>query len=307
MIIEAFKSHDEGFHWIDVIDPSVAEIIMLTEKYNLHETSIQDCLDPKHLPKYEQIKNITFIMLRALDDKATPEANSVRELTHKLAIFMSPAFFITVHRNDDSYLTQIRDKWIRNSNLLEVEDSKAMAILLEKIIASVLFTYNHALAICENKLEDFEDVLIQEKSTSYSIQDKFLLKGQAYVFKRILRLTLDIIPKIKLIADYNPPLLQDLRETGESLYFETENILEHINNLINLHLSLASQKTSDILRVLTLFSVFFMPLTFIVGIYGMNFDYMPELRMKWGYPAVIIGMLVVVFSLYLWFRKREWV
>lgn len=83
-------------------------------------------------------------------------------------------------------------------------------------------------------------------------------------------------------------------------------ILESVNNLLNLTVSLAAQRTNDVMRVLTVFSVFFMPLTFIVGIYGMNFDFMPELRQKWGYPGVMILMAVVTGIIYTWFKRKKW-
>jgi magnesium transporter len=71
-------------------------------------------------------------------------------------------------------------------------------------------------------------------------------------------------------------------------------------------MSFAAQKTNDVMKVLTIFSVFFMPLTFIVGIYGMNFEFMPELKQKWGYPIVLIVMAIVTGVIYQWFRKKKW-
>jgi magnesium transporter len=69
---------------------------------------------------------------------------------------------------------------------------------------------------------------------------------------------------------------------------------------------MSAQKTNETIRVLTIFSVFFMPLTFIVGIYGMNFKVMPELQWAWGYPVVMVLMLVVTIAIYIWFKKKKW-
>jgi magnesium transporter len=71
-------------------------------------------------------------------------------------------------------------------------------------------------------------------------------------------------------------------------------------------MSFSAQRTNDVMRVLTLFSVFFMPLTFIVGIYGMNFEYMPELTKTWGYPAVLILMGLIALMIYTWFKRKKW-
>jgi magnesium transporter len=83
-------------------------------------------------------------------------------------------------------------------------------------------------------------------------------------------------------------------------------VLEDVNNLMNLFLSLSAQKTNDVMKVLTIFSVFFMPLTFIAGIYGMNFEFMPELRQKWGYPGVLLLMVLVALFIYVYFKKKKW-
>ncbi|HEX5962233.1 MAG TPA: CorA family divalent cation transporter, partial [Gemmatimonadales bacterium] len=93
---------------------------------------------------------------------------------------------------------------------------------------------------------------------------------------------------------------------AESMYSYAEELVEDVNNLLSIQLALASHRTNEVVRVLTVFSVFFLPLTFIVGIYGMNFEFMPELRKHWGYPAVLAGMGLVTLIIYLWFRRRGW-
>jgi magnesium transporter len=81
---------------------------------------------------------------------------------------------------------------------------------------------------------------------------------------------------------------------------------DNINHLLNVYFSAASQRTNEIIRVLTIFSVFFLPLTFIVGVYGMNFDFMPELRWRLGYPGVLLLMAAVTIVIFLWFKRRKW-
>jgi len=81
---------------------------------------------------------------------------------------------------------------------------------------------------------------------------------------------------------------------------------ENVTNLLNIYLSLSAQKTNDVMKVLTIFSVFFMPLTFIVGVYGMNFDFMPELRYQWSYPILLVTMFVFSAIIYWWFKRKKW-
>jgi magnesium transporter len=118
--------------------------------------------------------------------------------------------------------------------------------------------------------------------------------------------TLDAVQKIVPASEPTAPLFQDIRENAESMHAYADELLEEVNSLLSIQLALASHRTNEVVRVLTVFSVFFLPLTFIVGIYGMNFDFMPELRQRWGYPAVMAGMGVVTLAIYLWFRRRGW-
>jgi magnesium transporter len=89
----------------------------------------------------------------------------------------------------------------------------------------------------------------------------------------------------------------------QTLYHQA---LEDVNNLTNLHLSFAAQRTNQVMKVLTIFSVFFLPITFIVGLYGMNFKFMPELDEKWAYPVVLVIMGVITATIYVWFKRKKW-
>ena len=100
--------------------------------------------------------------------------------------------------------------------------------------------------------------------------------------------------------------LQELRDQHLKMQTLYNQVLEDVNNLMNLSLSFTAQRTNDAMKVLTIFSVFFMPLTFISGIYGMNFEHIPELYSKWGYPVVLIIMVIVSIAIYLWIKKKKW-
>jgi magnesium transporter len=101
----------------------------------------------------------------------------------------------------------------------------------------------------------------------------------------------------------------ETRDTRDH-YVKLQNMFtsqsDNINQLLNIYFSASSQRTNEMMRILTIFSVFFMPLTFIVGIYGMNFEFMPEMKWKWGYPIVLAVMVIVTLLIYVWFKKKKW-
>jgi magnesium transporter len=108
------------------------------------------------------------------------------------------------------------------------------------------------------------------------------------------------------IASKNAELLQETKDLHLKLLNIYDQIHEDVSNLVNFYLSISAQKTNEVIKVLTIFSVFFMPLTFVVGIYGMNFDYMPELHTTWGYPTLIVVMVLISAIIYTWFRRKKW-
>jgi magnesium transporter len=98
---------------------------------------------------------------------------------------------------------------------------------------------------------------------------------------------------------------QDIKDELLNLLTYNEESVENANQLMTTYLSISDQKNNEVVRLLTIFSAFFLPLTFIAGVYGMNFDFMPELNWKWGYFFSIGFMLLVVIVIYLWFRRKR--
>ena len=95
-------------------------------------------------------------------------------------------------------------------------------------------------------------------------------------------------------------------ERIESLHTWADEIHDNVSNLLTVQLNLASHRTNEVMRILTVFSAFFLPLTFLVGVYGMNFEFMPELSRRWAYPAVWGVMVIITLGIYIWFRRRGW-
>jgi magnesium transporter len=100
--------------------------------------------------------------------------------------------------------------------------------------------------------------------------------------------------------------MQDIRDSQIKLQLFYDQMTEDALNLVSMYMSISANKTNDVMKILTIFSAYFLPLTFIVGVYGMNFDFMPELGWQYGYPMVIGFMLLVFIVIYTWFRRKKW-
>lgn len=304
------------FHWIDLVDPSNDEIAEIAKKYELHDTSIQDCLNPEHLPKYENLGAYSFIVLRAFDEHSPDDSDSLQELTRKLAIFYNENVVITIHRKDQKFIQDLRNLWQKKIELQDINENEFGPIyfqLLYDLFYRVINSYDTPVEKALELLEELEIGVFDARGTRpFVIEDGYYLKRKATVFKRMLRFTMDILPKMN-IGQRHATFFQNLKEEAEVIYLYTEDLTESINALLNLHISLSTQKTTEashqineVMRVLTIFSVFLLPLNLITGIYGMNFSFMPELNWRWGYPATLFSMLFVICVIYFWFKRQGW-
>ena len=300
------------FVWLDVVDPTREELSELVADYGLHPLSVNDCLDPEHLPKFEVFESHSFVILRAVDADAPRSADTVQALTRKIAVFAGPEFVITIHRKDQPWLSAVQKRGLANVPLKHATRSEGIQVhLLTQLFNAALDTYQRPLEEVELTLDRFDAKVFEGtvqtgEAFRADLREIHRLKRQVTLCKRLLWRTLDVTQRMVPGAGKASALLRDVHENAESYHFYADELLEDANTLLNVQLALASHRTSEVMRVLTVFSVFFLPLTFIVGVYGMNFEFMPELRQRWGYPAVIVAMAVVTLAIYRWVRLRGW-
>jgi magnesium transporter len=301
-------STDPPFTWIDVVDPTREELADIARRYSLHQMAVEDSLEPEHLPKYERIGSTTFIIVRAFDTASPRHCSTLHEMTRKVAIFYGTDFLITIHRTEQAFLTALIEEYRRASPPDGIGERRKSFLprLVIDLINGAIATYEKPLLDAETAIDSFEATVFGEHEFSGLLRRIYLVKRRVTLMRRMLSHTLDAVQKLVPASEPTAPLYQDLRENVESTHFWADELIEDVNNLLSIQLALASHRTNEVVRVLTVFSVFFLPLTFIVGVYGMNFKFMPELAHRWGYPGVLIGMGVVTLIIYLWFRRRGW-
>lgn len=297
---EVLMSADAGhpFTWIDISQPSLDELNLIAREYNLHEYTVRDCLEPDHLPKFELFGSTKFLITRVYAPKNQRNPHTIQELTSKVAVFYNSSFIISIHRQPQPFIHMIKDQCLE-SNLCATPDG-----LITRIIWHSLHTYESPVVELATRIDYYEEELFLKSYIPNVQKSLYFLKRKAASCKKIIHLTTDVINKSHLGVQNNP-FFQDLLDLHLKLMTQYDQIMEDANNLLNIYIALASQKTNEVMKILTIFSVFFLPLTFIVGIYGMNFDFMPELRSKWGYPGVLLLMVAVTVFIYYWFRTKK--
>ncbi len=301
---------DPPFAWLDVVQPTPEELEDVAKAHGLQGTSVKDCLDPEHLPKFEQFENYAFAIIRAFDERAERTCGTVQELTRKVAIFWGQGFLITIHRTEQPWLAAVEARLAAEPAGKSGKEGLQTWVLTQVLNAAV-DTYLHPMERIEERIDAFEELVFSGRdSDSRAFADDLrgihVLKRQVTLIKRLLWRTLDVVQRMSPTSGRAATLFRDVEENIESYHFYADELLDDANTVLNVQLALAAHRTGEVMRILTVFSVFFLPLTFLVGVYGMNFDYMPELRSPWGYPAVLAAMGLVVLAIYLWFRRRGW-
>jgi magnesium transporter len=300
-MIQTFLSRNEAapFDWVDVYEPSEEELFSLANTYNLHRYTVRDCLEAGHLPKFEKGDNYNFIIVRTFAPKKGINPHTIQDLTSKVAVFYSDQFIITIHRQEQPFLQDIQQKYCSHECNISTQE------LVTQILWYTLHSFENPGMELSDIMDDYEQKIFLKATIPTLQQRLYYIKHKASVSKKILVLTKEVINQVHYGNEANP-YLQDLKDLHVKLITTYDQILEDIYNLLNIYISLSAQKTNEVMKVLTIFSVFFMPLTFIVGIYGMNFKHMPELELTWAYPTVLLSMAVLAVAIYFWFKRKHW-
>lgn len=294
------------FEWIDVQAPTHEDLSALAAKYRLPFHAVTDCLEPEHFPKFESFGSLNFLIVRSYDASASIDCDTVQELTRKIAIFESSDFVLTIHRSDIPSFSALKDDWRRKAKDGQVclPDQILLAILNHAVQS-----YQKPAEINRDLLEGFERKVFRHDGDTF--EEGYFLKRRASAIKRMLRMTVDMLPRLSSQYPEDASLIQDVKENGDRLYAHVEEFYDNVTSLVGLQLALsnhrltvASFKTNEVMRILTIFSVFFMPLNLITGIYGMNFENMPELKWPHGYYGAIAVMIVMTLTIMAYFKRK---
>lgn len=297
----AKKEHTicENIQWLDLTDPTEEEIQELSTQFRLSQHSIKDCMEPEHLPKYEFDDDKHFLILRFYSHNFNSTMTTIQELTNKLAIFFTDSYILTIHKAPIPFLEMLNKKYVEHGKCNSASD------LLTRIVWQALETFDNPVNRLSEQIDFYENQIILRKSNTDPMEALYFIKRQASISHKILMLMQEPINHLFVKAG-EEAAVQDVKDQYLKMQTLYNQALEDVNNLTNLHLSFAAQRTNEVMKVLTIFSVFFLPITFIVGLYGMNFKFMPELDQKWAYPVVLVIMAAVTATIYFWFKRKKW-
>jgi magnesium transporter len=295
----------EGVTWINVNTVSDLSLLKsLGESFGLHDLTIQDITNTNHRVKYEDFDHYLLIILKMLNFNTAERSIN----TEQLSIVFGPNFAITFQELPGDFFGPLRDE-------IKIKDSIVRKMGADYLVCRIVDT------VVDNyfgTVEDFGEVIEEKEDAVVANPTRETLISIQSIKKNMMQLRQYVWPVREILSDLSKrgsPLIKE----GTLAYFRDvydrvfeamdmiENTREMVSGMIDIYLSSMSNKTNEVMKVLTVVATIFIPLTFIVGLYGMNFDNMPELHEWWGYPAILVFMLAVAVGMLAYFRKKHWI
>jgi magnesium transporter len=298
----------DQFMWTDVASPSKEILESLAARYSLSKKIFMNCLDPDYLPHIETYGSTLFVILRFPEPDSKLNADTVQELTTKVALFIHRDHLTSIHRVQLSQIEAV-DKKTRALPKDQATSFHVLALFFEQVAAS----FDQPLTELEQKMEIFEEKIFHSKKTKTLLQEGYYIKRKASAYKKVIKFTLDIMAKLLIKGDCPQGLLQETKDKLDRCLFYADDIFENVQGLLNLHMSIESQRTNEasfrtneIVRVLTVLSIFFLPLNFLAGLYGMNFEHIPLLKDYNGFWYAVGFMIVICGGLLTYVGRKGW-
>ncbi len=308
--IKEYLKQKDTLVWIDLFRPVQKEYDFIQKTFDLHPLSIEDCSKPINLPKYDLFDKYLFVVFHgpALEHK------KVDFKKKEIDFFLGKQFLITVHSYKIDVVSDVFD-----SLKIAKTNSVNSGFLLYQIIDYIVDQYFPMLDDWQDYIEDLETNIINNNHNKHPLEKIMIIK------REILHVRKSITPEIELINSFTKKnysffdsktilYFKDVHDHLMRIYSELETQRDLLKNVFDIHNSMISKqmtetsnKMNQVMQKMTIIATIFMPLTFITGIYGMNFHNMPELYWKYGYFIILGVMLMIGFLMYATFKKKEWV
>ncbi len=271
--------------------------------YGIHPIVLEDIVNTLDRPKILDFGDYLFISLKMLYFE-DPRAGAKVE---QVSLVLGTNFVISFQEDIGDVFDPVRERIRNGTGRVRTSGADYLAYSLIDAIVDGYFVVFEKLG---DRIEEVEERLV-EAPTSENLQSFHDLKRELIELRRAVWPLRDIIASLersdtKLVRKATVPFLRDVYGHTIEIIETVESFRDLVSGMTDLYLSSLSMKMNEVMKVLTIIATLFIPLTFIVGIYGMNFRYMPELGWRFGYPAVLIGMVAVALGMLAYFRRKKW-
>jgi magnesium transporter len=299
--ISSLCSKAPNIVWVDVSDPTSQDFEKLAKQFGFHPLSIEDCRHQHQRPKVEEFPGYYFIVLYEVE-----LVGSTRLGLGELGIFLGKNYLVTVHSQPIRAIKTAERLWRSWTDLAE----RGSGLLAYLLIDAIVDEYLPLLDTLSDHMDAMEDQIFAEFQVG-AIEEIFRIKKELLVLRRAVTPLRDVFNTLlrreqPIFSRETHTYFQDVFDHLIRVADTIDTLRDMIGSMMDAYLSISGNRMNMVMKTLTSISTILMSATLVAGIYGMNFDYMPELRWRYGYIGTLVSMLAVGLAIYFYFRKIKW-
>ena len=286
----------DGLHQVEILEK-------LGECYGFHPLMLEDILNTDQRPKMEDYGDYIYIVLKMLSQ--SNKNNGI--MTEQISLILGPNFVISFQEMEGDIFDPIRERIRNGKGRIRKMGADYLAYAL---LDSIIDNYFIIMEKLGEKIEFLEEELVT-RPTAQTLKTIHQLKREMIFLRRAVWPLREVVSGLErgessLMKEPTRIYLRDVYDHTIQVIDTIETFRDMISGMLDIYLSSISNRMNAVMKVLTIIATIFMPLTFIAGIYGMNFKYMPELDWRWGYPAVWLVVVFIGISMLIYFKKKRW-
>ena len=286
----------DGIHDVSVIES-------LGNMFGIHPLVQEDIVNTNQRPKVEEYEGYLFAIVKMLYEE--PDTHLLH--SEQVSVIVKPHLVISFQEREGDVFAPVRERLRGGKGILRKRGSDYLAYCLIDAIVDhyflILEQMEDRILPLENQVVDNPEPRVLQKIHGIKNDLVFLRRSLWPLREMLVRIDREQYP---LIQEETRPFLRDVHDHSIQVIEILESFQEIVSGLMDIYLSSISNRMNNIMKVLTVVATIFIPLTFIVGVYGMNFQHMPELAWRWGYPGIWAVMILVFIGMLVFFKRRKW-
>ncbi len=293
---------EESRLWVDLCKPTDKESYILTHDFKFHPLAVEDVISEKSQTKIDDYGRYLFLVFNLVDYVGRDEGLKISELD----IFLTRNALVTVHYDEHRIFDFLYSRVQRGDQVI----SRGADYLFHAVIDAAVDNYNTTMDIFEYESDQIEEEVLGNFEED-TLKSMFTLGRDIVELKRIVRPQREVVSKLsrqrfELVSEHLTAYFSDIHDHLIRVNEMADTHREIVNSSLQVYYSSVSTKTNEIIKVLTLLTAIFIPPTFLVGLWGMNFANMPELRSEYGYFVSLGILLVIMIGMVFFFHKKKW-
>lgn len=321
-LLDAVKKLDvpNSMLWIDISNPSTdEEQLVFRDCLPIHPLALSDIRrglrvsaeDDIHHPKVEEFPDYLLVIAHSLELRKTIPTDDVHKktshiVTSQLSAVVTKQLLITHHPGELQSIEQSINSCVKNPKLMSKGPDYILHLALDNVVDMYIEVSNHI----ETKVESLEGVVLKEPNTRTLLR-LLQLRRTLQEFRRTIQYLREMVYRLSrgefsLVSIEESVYYRNVYDHLVRVHDQVETVRESVSGLVEVYFSVTSARLNNVMKVLTVISTIFLPITFITSFYGMNFRHMPELGEPWAYPAVIVLIVTISVIMIFSFKRRGW-